>query len=140
MHNLWLRPSKSRKPNSWSSPLAQTGFILPTSAGRAEALSANDIDVRHCEIKSNYGHDAFLLESGQMNYAIGNFLSRMSVGDVMIKEVVTIRQGSSVEEAARVMMTGGVTHLPVISREGKLAGSEQATKSDRHAFPTPRCP
>ena len=88
----------------------------------AEALSANDIDVRHCEIKSNYGHDAFLLESGQMNYAIGNFLSRMSVGDVMIKEVVTIRQGSSVEEAARVMMTGGVTHLPVISREGKLAG------------------
>ena len=51
----------------------------------AEALSANDIDVRHCEIRSNYGHDAFLLESGQMNYTIQNFLSRTSVGDVMIK-------------------------------------------------------
>jgi len=88
----------------------------------AEALSANDIDVRHCEIRSNYGHDAFLLESGQMNYIIQNFLSRISVGDVMIKEVVTIRQGSSVEEAARIMVTEGVTHLPVINQEGKLAG------------------
>ena len=88
----------------------------------AEALSANDIDVRHCEIKSNYGHDAFLLESGQMNYTIQNFLSRTSVGDVMIKDVVTIRQGSSVEEAARIMMTEGVTHLPVINEEGKLVG------------------
>jgi homoserine O-acetyltransferase len=88
----------------------------------AEALSASDIDVRHCEIKSNYGHDAFLLESGQMNYTIQNFLSRISVGDVMIKDVVTIPQGSRVDEAARIMMTEGVTHLPVINEEGKLAG------------------
>lgn len=88
----------------------------------AEALSANDIDVRHCEIRSNYGHDAFLLESGQMNYTIGNFLSRTSVADVMIKDVVTIKQGSSVEDAARIMMTEGVTHLPVVSKDAKLAG------------------
>jgi homoserine O-acetyltransferase/O-succinyltransferase len=88
----------------------------------ADALSANDIDVRHCEIKSNYGHDAFLLESGQMNYTIQNFLSRTSVGDMMIKDVVTIRQGSSVEDAAKIMMTAGVTHLPVINAEGMLAG------------------
>ena len=88
----------------------------------AEALSANDIDVRHCTIRSNYGHDAFLLESGQMNYTIQNFLSRRSVGDVMIKDVVTIRQGSSVEEAAMIMMTEGVTHLPVTDADGKLVG------------------
>jgi homoserine O-acetyltransferase len=88
----------------------------------AEAISANDIDVRHCTIRSNYGHDAFLLESGQMNYTIQNFLSRQSVGDVMIKEVVTIQQGSSVEEAAGIMMNEGVTHLPVINAEGKLVG------------------
>jgi homoserine O-acetyltransferase len=66
--------------------------------------------------------DAFLLESGQMNYTIQNFLSRRSVGDVMIKEVVTIRQGSSVEEAAMIMMTEGVTHLPVTDEAGKLVG------------------
>lgn len=88
----------------------------------ADALRANDMDVRHCEIKSNYGHDAFLLESGQMNYAISNFLSRTSVADVMIKDVVTIQQGSSVEDAARIMMVEGVTHLPVINAEGKLEG------------------
>ena len=40
----------------------------------------------------------------------------------MIKDVVTIRHGSSVEEAARIMMTEGVTHLPVISEDGRLAG------------------
>lgn len=87
-----------------------------------EALSSNDIDVRHCEIRSNYGHDAFLLESGQMNYTVGSFLSRTCVGDVMIKDVVTIRLGSNVEDAARIMMTEGVTHLPVISAEERLAG------------------
>ena len=86
------------------------------------ALIAEDIDVRHCEIKSNYGHDAFLLESGQMNYAIKSFLARTSVGDIMIRNVVTIGLGSSIEDAARVMMTEGVTHLPVISGEGRLAG------------------
>ena len=57
-----------------------------------------------------------------MNYTIENFLSRTSVGDVMIKDVVTIRQGSSVEEAAGIMMTEGVTHLPVIAEDGRLAG------------------
>jgi homoserine O-acetyltransferase len=40
----------------------------------------------------------------------------------MIKDVVTIRQGSSVEDAARIMMTEGVTHLPVISQDGRLEG------------------
>ncbi len=87
-----------------------------------EALSANDIDVRHREIKSNYGHDAFLLESGQMNYNIGSFLSRSCVGEVMIKDVVTIGLGASVEDAARIMMTEGITHLPVISGNDRLAG------------------
>ncbi len=87
-----------------------------------EALSANEIDVRLCEIKSNYGHDAFLLEAGQMNYTIQSFLSRTCVGDVMIIDVVTIKQGSSVEDAARIMMTEGVTHLPVIAEDGRLAG------------------
>ena len=29
------------------------------------ALTANEREVHYCEIRSNYGHDAFLLESGQ---------------------------------------------------------------------------
>jgi homoserine O-acetyltransferase len=101
--------------SDWLYPPYQSREII-------DALSANDIDVRHREIKSNYGHDAFLLESGQMNYNIGSFLSRSCVGDVMIKDVVTIGLGASVEDAARIMMTEGVTHLPVISSNERLAG------------------
>ncbi len=101
--------------SDWLYPPYQSREII-------EALSANDIDVRHREIKSNYGHDAFLLESGQMNYNIGSFLSRSCVGDVMIKDVVTIGLGASVEDAARIMMTEGITHLPVISGNDRLAG------------------
>ena len=71
---------------------------------------------------SSYGHDAFYLESGQMNYLISNFLSRTSVGDVVIRDVVTVRQGRSVEEAARIMMTVGVTHLSVIDEDDRLVG------------------
>lgn len=115
-----FRPAKTKFlvisiSSDWLYPSYQSHEIV-------EALTANDIDVRYCEIKSNYGHDAFLLESGQMNYIIGNFLSRTTVGDIMTKEVVTIRHGSSVEATARIMMTEGVTHLSVIGEDGCLAG------------------
>ena len=99
-------------------------WLYPTYQSKeiVAALIANDIDVRHCEIKSNYGHDAFLLESGQMNYAISSFLTRTCVGDIMIRDAVTIDLAASIEDAARIMMTEGVTHLPVITAEGNLAG------------------
>ena len=57
-----------------------------------------------------------------MNYAISSFLNRTSVGDIMIRDVVTIDLAAGIEDAARVMMAEGVTHLPVISGEGNLAG------------------
>jgi homoserine O-acetyltransferase len=54
------------------------------------ALNANNADVQYCEIHSVYGHDAFLLEGGQLNYLIGRFLSHALVRDVMTKPVTTI--------------------------------------------------
>jgi homoserine O-acetyltransferase len=101
--------------SDWLYPPYQSKEII-------DALAANDIEVRGCEIKSNYGHDAFLLEAGQMNYIISNFLSRTSVGDVMRTEVKTISLGGSIEKAALIMMSEGITHLPVISQEGRLEG------------------
>lgn len=86
------------------------------------ALSANDVDVTYHEITSNYGHDAFLLEAGQLNYVITNFLSCPLVRDVMTKDVATIKEISSIEEAAKMMMEREVTHLPVISDDGRLVG------------------
>lgn len=86
------------------------------------ALSANEREVRYSEIRSNYGHDAFLLESGQINYLVGNFLSHMVVADVMTVGIESIEEGSTIAAAARRMITCNVNHLPVLSAEGRLAG------------------
>jgi homoserine O-acetyltransferase len=99
-------------------------WLYPSYQSReiTEALASNDLDVSYCEIRSNFGHDAFLLEAGQMNYIFNGFLSCSSVGDVMEREVVTIGLGASVEDAARRMMEEEATHLPVIADDGKLEG------------------
>ena len=42
------------------------------------ALKANNVDVSYCEIESDYGHDAFLLEVEEQERLIGNFLSAVA--------------------------------------------------------------
>ncbi|MEZ5333987.1 MAG: homoserine O-acetyltransferase [Methanolobus sp.] len=86
------------------------------------ALSANDIDVTYREIESSYGHDAFLLESGQLGYLIGNFLSHTIVSDLMRKDTISIMKGISIEETAGVMFEKGITHLPVVDENNRLEG------------------
>ncbi|MDD1725125.1 MAG: homoserine O-acetyltransferase, partial [Methanospirillum sp.] len=51
-------------------------WLYPSYLSReiVSALAQLDKNVEYCEIRSNYGHDAFLLESGQMNYLLGRFL------------------------------------------------------------------
>ncbi len=85
------------------------------------ALTANNADVSFCEIKSIYGHDAFLLEAGQLNYLIANFLTPRLVRDVMAP-AATIREVASIDLAARIIVDKKVTHLPVVSGSGKLVG------------------
>lgn len=86
------------------------------------ALSANDADVRYCEIQSKYGHDAFLLESGQMTYLIGSFLDQLYVKDVMTTNIPVISRESSVNDAAGIMMDKAVNHIPVLDKDGRIAG------------------
>ena len=86
------------------------------------ALTANEREVRYSEIRSNYGHDAFLLESGQINYLISQFLSRTVVGDVMIRDVPTIEEGATTAVTARRLINLEVNHLPVLSADGQLVG------------------
>ena len=39
-----------------------------------KALMVSGVDVTYCEIDSRYGHDAFLLDEGEMSKIITNFL------------------------------------------------------------------
>jgi homoserine O-acetyltransferase len=101
--------------SDWLYPPYQSQEIL-------SALTANEIEVHYCEIRSNYGHDAFLLESGQLNYIVGKFLSHTVVGDVMVRDVETIEEGTTIAVTARRMINSGINHLPVLSGGGQLVG------------------
>ena len=101
--------------SDWLYPVDQSKDLLA-------ALQSNDGDVTYNEVKSDYGHDAFLLENGQMNFLLSNFLSEHHVGDVMKTEVPTIRIDSTVKEAAVIMFDNEITHLPVVYDDNSLAG------------------
>ncbi|AKB36478.1 Homoserine O-acetyltransferase [Methanosarcina siciliae C2J] len=86
------------------------------------ALSANGVDARYEEIRSQYGHDAFLLEEGQLNYLIRSFLSHVLVSDVINRNFYTVSRDETIEHASKLMVKERVSHLPVISETGKLEG------------------
>ena len=99
-------------------------WLYPTeqSTDIVTALNANNVDVSFSEIKSNYGHDAFLLEKGQLNYLFANFLSESVVEDLMMENIATIKADADVVEAAKLMLDRHVTHIPVVTDENKLIG------------------
>ena len=86
------------------------------------ALAANDISVQYCEIRSQYGHDAFLLEHGQMTYLIGSFLDHLTVRDVMETDAPSIVGNLSISDAAKVMIKKAVNHLPVTKECREIIG------------------
>jgi acetoin utilization protein AcuB len=48
--------------------------------------------------------------------------SRLTVGDVMARDVVTIGADAPLGDAMRLMRRRGISHLPVVDRAGHLAG------------------
>lgn len=101
--------------SDWLYPTEQSTEIVTS-------LNANDVEVSFSEIKSNYGHDAFLLEKGQLNYFLSRFLSDNIVSDLMTTNVTTIKEEDSVKKAATLMFDKNITHLPVVTDENKLIG------------------
>ncbi len=101
--------------SDWLYPPSQSEEIVM-------ALTANGVEVSYAEIKSPYGHDAFLLEAGQLNYILGDFLTDTLVQDVMAYEVASIKEDATLEEAAKLMMDCRITHIPVVSSENNLIG------------------
>lgn len=85
------------------------------------ALKSDNVDVTYSELKSSYGHDAFLLEFGQLDHIIADFLSQVSVKDVTL-DVPSIHTDTPIEKASQIMVKSGFTHLPITSKEGELIG------------------
>jgi homoserine O-acetyltransferase len=86
------------------------------------ALTSNGVDAKYEEIRSQYGHDAFLLEEGQMNYLIRSFLSQILVKDIMNQNFYSVFKDETIENASILMVKKKVNHLPVVSEDGKLEG------------------
>ena len=118
--------------SDWLYPTEQSNDIVT-------ALNANDVEVSFSEIRSNYGHDAFLLEKGQLNFILSKFLASNVVRDVMKEVIVTIKENADVVDAAKLMLDKQVTHIPVVTDGYKLIGivtswdlsKSIATKSDQ---------
>jgi homoserine O-acetyltransferase len=54
-------------------------LYLPSQSREiVSALKANNVDVSYCEIQSDYGHDAFLLEVEEQESLISNFLTAVA--------------------------------------------------------------
>ncbi|MDR2873516.1 MAG: homoserine O-acetyltransferase [Methanobrevibacter sp.] len=86
------------------------------------ALKANDVDVSYSELESSHGHDAFLLEEGQLNYLISGFLEVSHVEDIINKNITTIKPNANVEDVAMLMMDRKITHIPVVTEYNILVG------------------
>lgn len=101
--------------SDWLYPSEQSKEIV-------KALAANDVDVSYSVLQSPYGHDAFLLEKGQLNFIVSNFIGEIIVSDLMTSKVPVIQEGASVKESAIVMFENQVTHLPVVDKNNILKG------------------
>ncbi|MCD7781635.1 MAG: homoserine O-acetyltransferase [Methanosphaera sp.] len=88
----------------------------------ALALRQNEVDVSYSKLNSEYGHDAFLLNNGQMNYIISNFLSNASVKDVMSHKVITLNSSKNITDAAKLMLENNKTHIPIINDDEEIIG------------------
>ena len=99
-------------------------WLYPTeqSTELISSLNANNVETSFSEIKSNYGHDAFLLEEGQLNFILSKFLADNIVEDLMMKDIATIRENGNIQDAAKLMLDKHVTHIPVVTDDYKLIG------------------
>ncbi len=55
-------------------------------------------------------------------YEIPYLLSKVKVGDVMTKKVITVSEDTPIEDAARIMVDNKIGGLPVVNDEAVVAG------------------
>ena len=67
-----------------------------------------------------------------LQYKIDSPEQKMKVTELMTTKVVTIDAGSTIEEAARIMITNGVSCLPVLDDSNKVVGIQTHTDFGFH--------
>jgi homoserine O-acetyltransferase len=60
--------------SDWLYPAYQSREIV-------KACKLSGVDATYCELHSQYGHDAFLLEIGEQEYLVKHFLNNISDGN-----------------------------------------------------------
>jgi len=74
-------PGVCRPEHQGSSDGVQVGLALPGFPGaRNRACKLAGVDTTYCEIDSDYGHDAFLLEVKEESHLISHFLQKVTRG------------------------------------------------------------
>jgi homoserine O-acetyltransferase len=101
--------------SDWLYPPSQVQEIVA-------AIRMSGTEAEYSEITSRYGHDAFLLEGGQLDYLISSFLVPKRVADIMIHHVAFINECCTISEASQVMVQNTASHLPVLNEEGNISG------------------
>jgi len=101
--------------SDWLYPPSQVQEIVA-------AIRMNGTEAEYSEITSRYGHDAFLLEGGQLNYLISNFLVPKRVADIMMHHIAFINECCTISEASKVMVQNTASHLPVLNESGNISG------------------
>ncbi len=78
--------------------------------------------IRHLPVVKEGQMVGFITESDIRQFLFPAMVSKMNIGDVMIKDPITISPDDSVEEAARIIYRHKIGGLPVVTNEGKLVG------------------
>lgn len=65
-----------------------------------------------------------------------NFLPTVTVGELMVRDVVCVRPETSIEELRSILLGRGISGVPVVDRDGRLVGVVSKTDLVREAQDT----
>ena len=87
-----------------------------------DVLRANKVNVSYININAEKGHDSFLIENGQLNYIIRNFLYEIRVKDILTRSYVKLHDYEGIKEAAELMLKNNKTHIPIVNEKDEITG------------------
>lgn len=87
-----------------------------------DALRVNDVNVSYTKLNAEKGHDSFLIENGQLNYIIRNFLYEIRVKDILTRSYTKLHDFESIKDAAELMLNNNITHIPIVDKTDKIMG------------------